>query len=71
MQQDPFKKNIIIQYTHNVAAFKEKHLLRLPDGFMTQSIDSETHLLEMARTLIAKSGHLCGKKHDPRLDSPL
>jgi hypothetical protein len=54
-----------------VVVFKEKHLLRLSHGFTPQSIDSETHLLEMARTLIAKSGHLCGKKHDPRLDSPL
>jgi hypothetical protein len=36
VQKDPSKKNIIIQYTHDVLAFKEKHQLRLVSaGFLT------------------------------------
>jgi hypothetical protein len=44
-----------------------KHQLRLPPGFSPQSIESETHLVELARAL-EKSGHLYGKKHEPTSD---
>jgi hypothetical protein len=69
VQNDPTQKNTSIQYTHDVVTFKEKHLLRLPKDFQPQIIDSETHLLELARTL-QKTGHLCGKKHEVQTDFP-
>jgi hypothetical protein len=69
VQKDPLKKNISIQYTHNVVAFKNKHRLCLPPGFSPQSIASETHLLELARSL-EKSGNLYGKKHESTSDLP-
>ncbi len=69
VQKDPMKKNISIEYTHDVVAFKNKHRLRLPTGFSPQVIESETHLLELARSL-EKLGHLYGKKHEPTSDFP-
>jgi hypothetical protein len=60
----PSNKNIHIGYTQDVVTFKEKHLLRLPVDFQPQSIESETHLVEVARCL-ERSGHLVGKKHQP------
>ena len=63
------KKNISIEYTHDVVAFKNKHRLCLPTGFSPQVIESETHLLELARSL-EKLGHLYGKKHEPTSDFP-
>jgi hypothetical protein len=54
---DPTQKNTSIQCTHDVVNFKEKHLLRLPKDFQPQIIDSETLLLELAKTL-QKKGHL-------------
>jgi hypothetical protein len=52
---DPTQKNTSIQYTHDVVNFKEKHSLRLPKDFQPNVIDSETHLLELARTLQKKN----------------
>ena len=69
VKNDPSQKNTIIQYTHDVISFKEKHLLRLPDGFQPHKIESEIHLLELARTL-ETSGHLCGKKADIQSNFP-
>jgi hypothetical protein len=69
VEKDPMKKNISIEYTHDVVAFKNKHRLRLPLGFSPQLIESETHLLELARSL-EKLGHLYGKKHEPTSDFP-
>jgi hypothetical protein len=69
VEKDPMKKNISIEYTHDVVAFKNKHGLRLPLGFSPQVIESEMHLLELARNL-EKSGHLYGKKHEPTSDFP-
>jgi hypothetical protein len=69
VQKDPSKKNINIQYTQDVVAFKDKHRLRLPPTFKPQLIQSETHLLEVARGL-EKTGHLRGKKHEQISDFP-
>jgi hypothetical protein len=69
VEKDPMKKNISIKYTHDVVALKNKHRLRLPLGFSPQVIESETHLLELARSL-EKLGHLYGKKHEPTSDFP-
>jgi hypothetical protein len=60
-QKDPMKKNISIKYTHDVVAFKNKHQLCLPTSFLTQVIESETHLLELARSLEYKG--ICQGKH--------
>jgi hypothetical protein len=54
VQKDPTQKNTSIQYTHDVVSFKEKHLLQLPKDFQPIIIHSETHLLELARTLQKK-----------------
>jgi hypothetical protein len=51
VEKDPMKKNISIKYIHDVVAFKNKHRLCLPLGFSPQVIESETHLLELARSL--------------------
>jgi hypothetical protein len=67
--KDPLQKNSAIQYTHDVVTFKENHLLRLPDDFKPQLIQSETLLLEVARRL-EKSSHMCGKKDSLQSDSP-
>ncbi len=69
VQKNTTQKNTSIQYTHDVVSFKEKYLLRLPKDFKPQIINSETHLLELARSL-QKTGHLCGKKHEVQTDFP-
>ena len=69
VQKDSSKKNINIQYTQDVVAFKDKHRLRLPPTFNPQLIESETHLLEVARGL-EKLGHLHGKKHEQMSNFP-
>jgi hypothetical protein len=69
IQKQPNQKNISIQFTHDVVSFKKKHLLRLPNDFQPCLIESETHLLELGRTL-EKLGHLCGKKHELQTDFP-
>jgi hypothetical protein len=69
VEKDPMKKNISIEYTHDVVAFKNQHRFLLPLGFLPQVIESETHLLELAGSL-EKSVHLYGKKHKPTSDFP-
>ena len=69
IRKHPNQKNISIQFTQDVVSFKRKHLLRLPNDFKPSLIESETHLLELGRTL-EKSGHLCGKKHQLQTDFP-
>jgi hypothetical protein len=48
-------------YTHHVIKFKETHQLRLPPGYISQSISSEIHLSELAK-LLEQGGYLCGRK---------
>jgi hypothetical protein len=45
--------------------------LRLPAGFASQLIKSETRVLELARALGNSGGHLwCGKKHELQSNFP-
>jgi hypothetical protein len=69
VQNNPTQQNTSIQCTYDVVSFKEKHLLWLPKDFQPNIIHSETHLLELARTL-QKKGHLCGKKHEVNTNFP-
>jgi hypothetical protein len=71
VQKNQSKKNIIIQDTSNIVAFKDnKQRLQHPAaGFRPQSIETETHFLELAQTL-EMSGHLIGKKHEPQPHFP-
>jgi hypothetical protein len=58
VQKDPSKNNIIIHYTHDVVAFKDKHQLQLPAVFKPQLIESEKYLFELGHSL-EKSQDIC------------